>query len=286
MTKSRLRFGIFMAPVPPRAREPVARARARLELVEWLDELGYDEAWIGEHHSAGYEIIGSPEVFIAGAAERTRHIRLGTGVSSLPYHHPFMLADRIRQLDLQTRGRVMFGVGPGALPTDAFMMGIDPATQRDRMLESLRVLDAAPARRDGHGEDRLVRAARGAPAAAAVQRGGRRDRGREPGLAGGRARGGRVRPVAALDRRDHDGRLQRARQHLVDLRGAREGVRPDACRAAAGGWSRRCTSPRRASRRARTCSFGLLDWARYFREISPLPLVARGRARSTRRSTS
>ena len=80
-----------------------------------MDKLGYDEAWIGEHHSAGYELIAIPEVFIAAAAERTRHIRLGTGVSSLPYHHPLMLADRINQLDHMTRGRVMFGVGPGAL---------------------------------------------------------------------------------------------------------------------------------------------------------------------------
>ena len=111
-----------------------------LELGRHLDALGYDEAWIVEHHSAGYEIIASPEVFIAAAAERTRHIRFGTGVSSLPYHHPLILADRIMQLDYQTRGRVMFGVGPGALPSDAFMMGIDPLKQRDMMTEALRAL--------------------------------------------------------------------------------------------------------------------------------------------------
>ena len=140
MTKPRLRFGIFMAPFHPEHENPALCLQRDLELVSWLDELGFDEAWIGEHHSAGYEIIGSPEVFIAAAAERTRHIKLGTGVSSLPYHHPFILADRIRQLDVQTRGRVMFGVGPGALPTDAFMMGIDPLTQRERMLESLRAI--------------------------------------------------------------------------------------------------------------------------------------------------
>ena len=108
--------------------------------MQWLDQLGYDEAWIGEHHSAAYELIASPEVFIATAAERTKHIRLGTGVSSLPYHHPLMLADRINQLDHMTRGRVMFGVGPGALPSDAFMMGIPIAHQRDMMDEALDVL--------------------------------------------------------------------------------------------------------------------------------------------------
>jgi limonene 1,2-monooxygenase len=132
-----LRFGIFMAPFHPAGQNPTLALERDLELIVRLDELGYDEAWIGEHHSAGLEIIASPEVFIAAAAQRTRHIRLGTGVCSLPYHHPLMLADRMVLLDHLTRGRVMFGVGPGALPSDAYMMGIDPATQRERMEESL-----------------------------------------------------------------------------------------------------------------------------------------------------
>ena len=72
-----------------------------------LDKLGYDEAWIGEHHSAGWEIIASPEVFIGAAAERTRTSGSGTGVISLPYHHPLMVANRFVQLDHMTRGRVM-----------------------------------------------------------------------------------------------------------------------------------------------------------------------------------
>ena len=125
MSVTRLDFGIFLAPFHPVNENPTLSLQRDFELIEWLDRLGYDEAWIGEHHSAGYEIIASPEVFIAAAAERTRHIRLGTGVSSVPYHHPLMLADRIMQLDHLTRGRVMFGVGPGALPSDAFMMGIE-----------------------------------------------------------------------------------------------------------------------------------------------------------------
>ena len=108
--------------------------------MEWLDRLGFDEAWIGEHHSAGFEIISSPELFIAAAAERTNLIRLGTGVVSLPYHNPLMAANRIIQLDHMTRGRVMFGVGPGLLPSDAIMLGIDPMTQRDRMVEALDVI--------------------------------------------------------------------------------------------------------------------------------------------------
>src|SRR5260370_6135942 len=81
--------------------------------------------------------MSAPEIFIAFAAERTMPIWLGTGVVSLPYHHPMMIADRIVQLDHMTRGRVMFGAGPGLLASDAIMMGIDPMTQRDRMAESL-----------------------------------------------------------------------------------------------------------------------------------------------------
>jgi limonene 1,2-monooxygenase len=140
MLPARLRFGAFIAPFHPIDENPTLAIQRDLELVEWMDQLGYDEAWIGEHHSAAYELIGSPEVFIAAAAERTKHIRLGTGVSSLPYHHPFMLADRINQLDHMTRGRVMFGVGPGALSSDAYMMGIPIAKQRDMMDESLAVI--------------------------------------------------------------------------------------------------------------------------------------------------
>ena len=74
------------------------------------------------------------------AAERTRQIKLGTGVISLPYHHPFMVAERINQLDHMTRGRVIFGAGPGQLPSDAFLLGIDVTKQRERMDEALGVI--------------------------------------------------------------------------------------------------------------------------------------------------
>ena len=136
----RMTFGIFLGPFHRVGENPTLAIDRDLELVQWLDYLGYDEAWIGEHHSAGWETISSPEVFIAAAAERTRHIKLGTGVISLPYHHPFMVANRMVQLDHMTHGRVMFGVGPGALPGDAYMMGIDPTTQREKMDESLGVI--------------------------------------------------------------------------------------------------------------------------------------------------
>lgn len=135
-----LRFGVFVTPFHPTGQSPTVALEYDLERVVALDRLGFDEAWFGEHHSGGYELIACPEVFIAAAAERTKHIRLGTGVVSLPYHHPLMVADRWVLLDHLTRGRVMFGTGPGALPSDAYMMGIDPVEQRRMMQESLEAI--------------------------------------------------------------------------------------------------------------------------------------------------
>jgi len=135
-----LRFGIFMPPMHKTGINPTLALHRDLEMLEHLDRLGYHEAWIGEHHSAGSELIASPEVFIAAAAQRTTHIKLGTGVNSLPYHHPFVLADRIVMLDHLTRGRMMFGAGPGQLTSDASMLGIDPMLQRPRMEQSFDVI--------------------------------------------------------------------------------------------------------------------------------------------------
>ena len=137
---SRLRFGIFLAPFHPAGENPTSALQRDLRLVQHLDDLGYDEAWIGEHHSAGSEIIASPEIFIAAAAERTKHIRLGTGVVSLSYHNPLWVAERIVLLDHLTRGRVMLGVGPGSLPTDSAMIGLNPTDTRELLEENLDIV--------------------------------------------------------------------------------------------------------------------------------------------------
>src|SRR4051812_12209537 len=135
-----VKTGIFLAPFHPVNENPLLALERDMDLLVHLDKLNYHEAWVGEHHSGGFEVIACPEMFIAAAAERTRHIRLGTGVVSLPYHNPFILADRMIQLDHMTRGRAMFGVGPGALVHDALKQGIQPADQRRMMNESLDVV--------------------------------------------------------------------------------------------------------------------------------------------------
>ncbi len=135
-----LRFGLFLAPFHALDENPTALFRRDLDLIELADRLGFDEAWIGEHHSGGFETIAAPELMIAAAAERTTRIRLGTGVKSLPLHNPFLLAEAMVQLDHMTRGRVMFGIGPGALPLDAAQLGIDPSRTREMMNQALPVI--------------------------------------------------------------------------------------------------------------------------------------------------
>src|SRR5213083_1786331 len=137
---ARLKFGAFLAPHHPIGEHPMLQFRRDLDFVEQIDALGFDEFWCGEHHSSGWEMIASPEMFLAAAGERTKRIKLGTGVISLPYHHPFNVAQRMVQLDWMTGGRAIFGSGPGALASDAHTLGIDPMVQRDRQDEAIGVI--------------------------------------------------------------------------------------------------------------------------------------------------
>lgn len=137
---AKLRFGYFIAPFHRAGTNPTLALQRDLELIEHLDALGFDEAWIGEHHSAGSEIISSPEVFIAAAAQRAKRIRFGTGVISLAYHNPLWTADRLMLLDHLTHGRIIGGVGPGSLPTDSAMIGLTPTDTRELLETNLDVM--------------------------------------------------------------------------------------------------------------------------------------------------
>ncbi|QRY53155.1 LLM class flavin-dependent oxidoreductase [Mycolicibacterium septicum] len=137
---SRLRFGYFIAPFHRPGINPTLALHRDLEFIEHLDALGYDEVWIGEHHSAGSEIISSPEVFIAAAAARAKRIKFGTGVISLSYHNPLWAADRLMLLDHLTHGRIIGGVGPGSLPTDSAMIGLNPTDTRELLETNLDIM--------------------------------------------------------------------------------------------------------------------------------------------------
>jgi limonene 1,2-monooxygenase len=138
-----LKFGTFMASFHcPVGQDPTAAYERDLAVIQHMDRLGFDEAWIGEHHSCGHELIPDPMVFIAWAAPQTRYIKLGTGVLSLPYHNPLWVADRALFLDRLLRGRFMLGLGPGALPTDATMIGLSIEEQRGAFEDDVDVLMA------------------------------------------------------------------------------------------------------------------------------------------------
>src|SRR4051812_26803560 len=137
MVDKYIKVGIFSPPHHPNREDVTLTMQRDFKLVEWLDELGYAEYWIGEHHSGGMQIYPSPELFIAAAAERTQRIKLGAAVISLPYHNPLTVAGRIVQLDHQTRGRAMFGFGPGALSSDAHMLGVSVPKSRERMIQGI-----------------------------------------------------------------------------------------------------------------------------------------------------
>lgn len=137
---SKLRFGYFIAPFHRSGTNPTLALQRDLQFIEHLDALGFDEVWLGEHHSAGSEIISSPEVFIAAAAERAKRIRFGTGVISLSYHNPLWVADRLMLLDHLTHGRIIGGVGPGSLPSDSSMIGLTPTDTRELLETNLDIV--------------------------------------------------------------------------------------------------------------------------------------------------
>lgn len=136
----KLRFGYFIAPFHRAGTNPTLALQRDLAFIEHLDALGFDEVWLGEHHSAGSEIISSPEVFIAAAAERAKRIRFGTGVISLSYHNPLWVADRLMLLDHLTHGRIIGGVGPGSLPSDSSMIGLTPTDTRELLETNLDIV--------------------------------------------------------------------------------------------------------------------------------------------------
>ena len=268
-----LRSGIFLAPFHNHDENPTLSIERDLELLEHLDRLNYHEAWIGEHHSGGFELIACPEMFIAAAAQRTRHIRLGTGVVSLPYHNPFMVADRMVQLDHMTRGRAMFGMGPGALVHDALKIGIDPGDQRQMMNEALDVimpllrgetvnrktdwfnLTDAQLQLRPYSQPHMelaVAAARSPSGSLAVRQ--------DTASACCRSAAPRRRRWSATRRTGTSTRRPRAPTGMSPTAGT-------------GASSASSTSPRRASRRRKNVQFGVQAFANYFRDVATFPII-------------
>jgi alkanesulfonate monooxygenase SsuD/methylene tetrahydromethanopterin reductase-like flavin-dependent oxidoreductase (luciferase family) len=101
-----------------------------LALIVEADELGYSEAWIGQHHSVAWEPIPSNDLFIANALPRTKQIHFGTGVTLVPYHHPVNIAVRLAMLDHLSRGRLLCGFGQSGIATDLSLFDLPADPQR------------------------------------------------------------------------------------------------------------------------------------------------------------
>lgn len=129
-----------MMPSHSHRENPTLAFERDLQLIEYAESLGFDEFWVGEHHSGGWETIPAPDIFLAAAATRTRRIRLGTAVINLPYHHPFHVAERMAFLDHLAYGRIMLGCGPGVLSPDIKLFGLSPTELRPMMNESLEII--------------------------------------------------------------------------------------------------------------------------------------------------
>jgi alkanesulfonate monooxygenase SsuD/methylene tetrahydromethanopterin reductase-like flavin-dependent oxidoreductase (luciferase family) len=136
-----MRFGYFMMPMHPPGSDVGQTLQIDLAQVEHLDRLDFHEAWIGEHFTAEWENIPAPDIFIGAALQRTRSIKLGTGVSCLPNHNPFHLAHRIAMLDQLAQGRFLWGIGSGGFPGDFEVVGIDPRSGVQRQV-SVDTVDA------------------------------------------------------------------------------------------------------------------------------------------------
>ena len=134
-----MKLGYFTMPLHPPGSDITKTLDDDLEQIITLDNLGYSEAWIGEHFTAEWENIPSPDLFIAKAIGFTKNIILGTGVTCLPNHNPFMVAHRIAQLDHMAHGRFHWGIGSGGFPGDFEVFGFDPKTgeHRDMSKDSL-----------------------------------------------------------------------------------------------------------------------------------------------------
>src|SRR2546428_13062932 len=106
-----MKFSFFMMPLHQPSENPALAFDRDISLIHYADALDFDEFFIGEHHSGGWETMPSPEMALAKAGAHAQRIRLGTSVLSLLFYHPFHVAKRSAFLDHLTRGGATLGIG-------------------------------------------------------------------------------------------------------------------------------------------------------------------------------
>ena len=140
MVMINLEFGIFTMPEHPPWENWTLSYDRDVREAKLAEELGFKEYWIGEHHTGSYENVPVPEYMIAKISEATEKIHLGPGTVNLPYHDPFLVAERLAFLDQLTKGRVMYGYGGGGLPSDMEMLSIEGEDQRPMIAEAIDII--------------------------------------------------------------------------------------------------------------------------------------------------
>src|SRR5262245_26043879 len=135
-----MKFSFFMMPLHDPRENPTLAFQRDIALIHLADRLGFDEFYIGEHHSGGWETMPAPEMALAMAAATAKRISLGTSVFSAPFHHPFHLAERMCFLDHLTWGRAILGVGPCSLVTDKRLFTMDDGTLYPMLHEAIDVM--------------------------------------------------------------------------------------------------------------------------------------------------
>jgi len=137
-----MRFGLFVMPEPFPWSNWTVSYDLKLEEITKAERYGFDEVWIGEHHTGAYENIPSPELFIAKASALTSRIQLATGTINLPYHDPFLVAERMAFLDHLCHGRLIYGFGGGGLPSDKALFRLPAEEATPRLHEALDIIEA------------------------------------------------------------------------------------------------------------------------------------------------
>jgi alkanesulfonate monooxygenase SsuD/methylene tetrahydromethanopterin reductase-like flavin-dependent oxidoreductase (luciferase family) len=137
---NRLRLGMFVMPIHDPNKSWTQCLDEDLELALLCDRLGFDDFWVGEHHSSTVENIVMPEIFLAKVLGMTERIRVGPAPVCLQYHHPFHVAGRLAFLDHLSHGRLNVCFGPGAIPTDMEVFGAQPSDTGARVAESIEMI--------------------------------------------------------------------------------------------------------------------------------------------------
>ena len=132
-----LRLGMFVMPIHDPAKPLAQCIDEDLELAVKCEELGFDDFWVGEHHSSSVENIVMPEIFLAKVLGMTERIRIGPAPVCLQYHHPMHVAGRLAFLDHMSHGRLNVCFGPGAIPTDMEVFGAQPSESGARVAEAI-----------------------------------------------------------------------------------------------------------------------------------------------------